>query len=40
MWNELQKRGDKMFEKALTILSVYPMVKLFLGVFITWLLSN
>lgn len=40
MWNELQKREDKMFEKALTILSDYPIVKLFFGVFITLLLSN
>ena len=36
----MQKREDKMFEKALTILSDYPIVKLFFGVFITLLLSN
>lgn len=29
-----------MFEKALTILSNYPIAKLFLGAFITLLLSN
>ena len=37
---KVRKSEDKMFEKALIILSNYPITKLFVGAFITLLLSN
>lgn len=37
---KLRESEDKMFEKALNILSNYPITKLFLSAFITLLLSN
>ena len=37
---KVKESEDKMFEKALTILSNYPIAKLFLGAFITLILSN